>query len=55
MIERFFRDLTENRIRRGVFQDTEQLITAIGNYIYGHNLNPKPFIWTAKRRTSSKK
>ena len=48
MIERFFRDLTHNRIRRGVFQDLEQLITAIGNYIDLHNQNPKPFIWTAK-------
>ena len=48
MIERFFRDLTANRIRRGVFQDLEQLITAIGNYIDHHNSNPKPFIWTAK-------
>ena len=48
MIERFFRDLTENRIRRGVFQDIEQLITAIGDYIDRHNDNPKPFIWTAK-------
>jgi transposase len=48
MIERFFRDITHNRIRRGVFQDLEQLITAIGEYIDGHNQNPKPFIWTAK-------
>ena len=48
MIERFFRDLTHNRIRRGVFQDLEQLITAIGDYIDAHNKNPKPFIWTAK-------
>jgi transposase len=48
MIERFFRDLTHNRIRRGVFQDLEQLITAIGDYIDDHNKNPKPFIWTAK-------
>jgi len=48
MIERFFRDLTENRIRRGVFQDLEQLIMAIGDYIDRHNDNPKPFIWTAK-------
>lgn len=48
MIERFFRDLTANRIRRGVFQDLEQFITAIGNYIDHHNSNPKPFIWTAK-------
>ena len=48
MVERFFRDITQNRIRRGVFQDLEQLITAIGDYIDGHNQNPKPFIWTAK-------
>ena len=48
MIERFFRDLTANRIRRGVFQDLEQLIMAIGDYIDRHNENPKPFIWTAK-------
>ncbi len=48
MIERFFRDLTHNRIRRGVFQDLEQLITEIGSYIDVHNKNPKPFIWTAK-------
>jgi hypothetical protein len=47
MVERFFRDITHNRIRRGVFQDLEQLITAIGDYIDGHNQNPKPFIWTA--------
>jgi transposase len=48
MIERFFRDLTQNRLRRGVFQDLEQLIMGIGDYIDGHNKNPKPFIWTAK-------
>ncbi len=48
MIERFFRDLTENRIRRGIFRDLEQLITAIGEYIDRHNESPKPFIWTAK-------
>jgi hypothetical protein len=43
-----FRDLTENQLRRGVFQDLEQSITAIGNYIDLPNKNPKPFIWTAK-------
>jgi hypothetical protein len=48
MIERFFRDLTANQIRRGVFQDLKELITAIGAYIDHHNENPKPFIWTAK-------
>jgi transposase len=49
MIERFFRDLTANQIRRGVFQDLEQLIIAIGNYIDHHNKNPKPFIWSVPR------
>jgi transposase len=48
MVERFFRDLTSNQLRRGVFRDLEQLIMAIGEYIDGHNQNPKPFIWTAK-------
>ena len=47
-IERFFRDLTANQIRRGVFQDLGELITAIGDSIDHHNNNPKPFIWTAK-------
>jgi hypothetical protein len=36
------------RIRRGVFRDVEELITAIGDYIDEHNEHPKPFIWTAK-------
>jgi hypothetical protein len=44
MVERFFRDITHNRIRRGVFQDLEQLIMAIGDYIYVHNENSNPFI-----------
>ncbi len=48
MVERFFRDLTQNRLRRGVFRDVEELIMAIGDYIDRHNQNPKPFIWTAK-------
>jgi transposase len=48
MVERFFRDLTEKRLRRGAFRDVEELITAIGDYIDKHNKSPKPFIWTAK-------
>jgi hypothetical protein len=43
-----FSERVGNRIRRGVFQDLEQLIMAIENYIDVHNQNPKPFIWTAK-------
>lgn len=48
MVERFYRDLTEHRLRLGVFPDAEGLITAIDSYVYKHNQNPKPFIWTAK-------
>jgi hypothetical protein len=48
MVERFFRDLTQNHIRRGIFKDLEQLIMAIGDYIDRHNKTPKPFIWAAK-------
>lgn len=48
MVERFFRDLTEKRLRRGIFRDVEELITAIGDYVDHHNRAPKPFIWTAR-------
>ena len=48
MVERFFRDLTQHRLRRGVFRDVEELITAIDHYVDRHNERPKPFIWTAK-------
>ena len=48
MVERFFRDLTQSRLRRGIFHDVEELIMAIGEYIDKHNDKPKPFVWTAK-------
>lgn len=48
MVERFFRDLTVKRIRRGVFRSVDELVAAIENYIAHHNEQPKPFIWTAK-------
>jgi len=47
MVERFFRDLTHNRLKRGVFRDVEELILAIDQYVDRHNEKPKPFIWTA--------
>ena len=48
MVERFFRDLSENRIKRGVFHSVAELEGAITGYLKRHNENPKPFIWTAK-------
>ena len=47
MVERFFRDLTVNRLRRGVFQNVPELIEAIEDYIEHHNNDPKPMVWTA--------
>jgi transposase len=48
MVERFFRDITENQLRRGVFKSLQELLDAIDEYLAKHNENPKPFIWTAK-------
>jgi len=48
MVERFFRSLSTDRLRRGVFRSVPQLINAIEQYIASHNENPKPFVWTAK-------
>ena len=47
MVGRFFRDLTVNRLRRGVFRNVIELVEAIDAYVAGHNEKPKPFIWTA--------
>jgi len=48
LIERWFREITDKRIRRGTFRSVEQLILAISDYIQQHNESPKPFVWTAK-------
>lgn len=46
MVERFFRDITVNRLRRGVFTSVPELVAAIDEYVAHHNTKPKPFIWT---------
>lgn len=46
-VERWFAKITEQRIRRGVFKNVDQLIAAIDDYIAANNKNPKPFAWTA--------
>jgi transposase len=50
MVERFFRDITTERLRRGVFASVPELVAAINEYIGHHNMKPKPFIWTAKAK-----
>ena len=48
VIERWFREITEKRIRRGVFKNVPQLIGAIESFIATHNASSEPYIWTAK-------
>jgi transposase len=50
MVERFFRDITTERLRRGIFTSVPELVKAINQYIAHHNTNPKPFIWTKAAR-----
>jgi transposase len=46
LIERWFREITEKRIRRGVFKSVPQLEQAITEFIEHHNANLKGFKWT---------
>ena len=50
MVERFFRDITTERLRRGVFTSVSELVKAIDEYVGHHNKEPKPFIWTKSAR-----
>ena len=47
LVERFFRDLTEDQIRRGVFKSVRELELSINSYLQHRNANPKPYVWTA--------
>src|SRR6266849_3431978 len=46
LVERWFAELTEKQIRRGVHRSTRELEHAIRGFIDHHNQNPKPFVWT---------
>ncbi len=46
MVERFFAEITRDRIRRGVFKSIPELKAAIMDYLENHNADPKPFVWT---------
>jgi transposase len=46
LVERWFAEITNRRIRRGVFRSVKELEVAIREYIDVHNEDPKPFLWT---------
>ena len=47
LVERWFRELTDKRLRRGSFNSVADLIATIEEYLTIHNEDPKPFVWTA--------
>jgi len=47
LVERWFREITDKRLRRGSFRSVPELIAAIREYLEGHNQNPKVFVWSA--------
>ena len=47
LVERWFREITDKRIRRGSFGSVPELSTAIKEYLDNHNQNPRIFTWTA--------
>ena len=55
MVERWFREITDKRIRRGVFRNVPELIAAIEDYMTNHNQNPRVFVWTASVESSMAK
>jgi hypothetical protein len=46
LVERWFRELTDKALRRGVFHSAPNLIAKIEQYLDASNDDPKPFIWT---------
>lgn len=48
LVERWFREIPDQRLRRGTFRSVEQLIDAIVAFIKEHNDNPQSYVWTAK-------
>jgi transposase len=47
LVERWFRNLTQQRLRHGSFHHIKELIHAINDYIDNHNQNPRVFVWSA--------
>jgi transposase len=46
MVERWFRNISEKRIRRGSFTSIPALVATIEEYLANHNQNPRVFIWS---------
>ena len=47
-MERWFGEITQKKIRRGIFKSVPELVAAIKEFIRLNNRNPKPFVGTKK-------
>jgi transposase len=47
LVERFFRDLTQEAIAKGSFENVRSLVEAIDAYLARHNLRAKRYVWRA--------
>lgn len=45
LVERWFKELSDRRLRRGVFTSVADLIAAIETWASHWNLDPMPFVW----------
>lgn len=45
LVERFFRDLTEEVVREGSFESVKELVKSIETYLMERNLQPKRYVW----------
>jgi transposase len=45
LVERWFKELTDKRLRRGVFTSVKDLTDAIQMWVTHWNDDPKPFVW----------
>jgi transposase len=55
LVERWFRELTEKAVGRGVFFSVPDLVEAIEAFLAAWNENPRPFVWTAQLEDILKK
>jgi transposase len=55
LVERWFGELTQKAVRRGVFLSVPDLVQAIEAFLAAWNENPRPFVWTAKLEEILKK
>jgi transposase len=47
LVERWFAELTQKAVRRGVFRSVQELEQVIQAFLHAWNAQPTPFVWTA--------